>query len=71
MARALQPGGHLVFETFREGRFPLARPKRPRFLLKPGELQEAFPTLEVLHYSEPEPEGGPATARLWARRVEK
>lgn len=65
---ALAPGGHLVYETYRKGVRRYARPKRPRFLLEPGELRAAFPTLEVLQYDEPEPDGGPATSRLWARR---
>ncbi len=66
--RALAPGGHLVYETFRKGLRPGARPRRERFLLEPGELRAAFPRLVVLHESEPEPPDAPATARLWARK---
>jgi rhodanese-related sulfurtransferase len=66
--RALAPGGALVYETFRTGQERYGRPKNPRFLLEPGELRTAFPTLEVEHYEEDEPEGGPILARLLARR---
>jgi SAM-dependent methyltransferase len=68
MAAALAPGGHLVVETYREGQQRFGKPKRPRFLLRPGELRSAFPVLEVLQYAEPSPDGGPWTARLLARR---
>src|SRR5262249_16588034 len=70
LAAALVPGGHLIYETYRHGVRRYARPRPPRFLLKPGELRAAFAGLWVLEYAEPEPEGGPATARLWARRPE-
>jgi SAM-dependent methyltransferase len=68
LARALAPGGYLIYETFREGQERFGRPRRPRFLLRPGELREAFPGLEVLRYEEPSPAGGPITSRLLARR---
>ncbi len=68
MARALAPGGLLVYETFREGQERFGRPRRPRFLLRSGELREAFTMLEILKYEEPSPPGGPWTARLLARR---
>lgn len=66
--RALAPGGALVYETFRTGQERHGRPRNPRFLLRPGELREAFPALEVERYEEDEPEGGPVLARLLARR---
>ncbi len=66
--RALAPGGTLVYETFRTGQERYGRPKSPRFLLQPDELRSAFPRLEVEHYEEVEPEGGPVLARLFARR---
>jgi len=66
--RALAPGGALVYETFRTGQERYGRPKNPRFLLEPGELRTAFPSLEAEHYEEVEPEGGPVLARLLARR---
>lgn len=68
IARALAPGGRLVYETFRRGQARFGRPTHPRFLLDDGELRVAFPDLVVERYEEPEPEGGPITARLLARR---
>jgi rhodanese-related sulfurtransferase len=65
---ALAPGGHLVYETYRLGQEKRGRPRRGRFLLRPGELESAFPSLEIEHYAELEPLGGPVTARLLARR---
>lgn len=62
------PGGHLIYETFRRGQEVHGRPSHPRFLFWPGELAQAFPALEVLHYEESEPPGGPVMARLHARR---
>lgn len=66
--RALAPGGALVYETFLVGQERYGRPRNPRFLLQPGELLEAFPSLETEHYEEVAPEGGPILARLLARR---
>jgi rhodanese-related sulfurtransferase len=66
--RAIAPGGHLVYETFRRGQERFGRPTHPRFLFWPGELESAFPSLEVLHYEETDPPGGPLLARLHARR---
>jgi tellurite methyltransferase len=68
MERAVAPGGWLVYETFRTGQERFGRPIRPHFLLGRGELAGAFPALETVHYEEREPEGGPVTARLLARR---
>jgi rhodanese-related sulfurtransferase len=68
LERALAPGGFLVYETYRIGQERFGRPLRGRFLLRPGELSSAFPSLEVVHYAELEPAGGPVTARLLARR---
>jgi tellurite methyltransferase len=67
---ALAPGGHLIYETYRTGQEKYGKPVRARFLLRPGELASAFPTLEILYYAELEPAGGPVTARLLARRPE-
>jgi len=66
--RALAPGGWLVYETYRAGQERFGRPKSRRFLLDPGELERAFPTLEVIEASEPGPPEGPITAQLLARR---
>jgi SAM-dependent methyltransferase len=35
---AVAPGGLLVYETFAQGHEALGRPRRPEFLLRPGEL---------------------------------
>jgi SAM-dependent methyltransferase len=66
--RAIAPGGWLVYETFRRGQERFGRPTHPRFLLHPGELSSAFPSLAVEDYTELDPEGGPITARLLARK---
>ncbi len=66
--RALAPGGALVMETYRKGQERFGRPRRARFLLRDGELRDAFPTLDIVRYEEPSPDGGPWTARLLARR---
>lgn len=68
IARAIAPGGRLVYETFRRGQARYSRPTHPRFLLDDGELASAFPGLTVEHYEEPSPAGGPITARLLARK---
>jgi rhodanese-related sulfurtransferase len=48
LARALRPGGVLVYETFTLGHTPNGRPLNPEYLLKPGELPELVAPLEVL-----------------------
>lgn len=68
IARAVAPGGFLVYETFRRGQERYGRPRHPRFLLDPGELRTVFPGLVVERYEEVDPEGGPVMARLLARR---
>jgi len=68
LERTLAPGGFLAYETYRLGQEKLGRPRRERFLLRPGELASAFPSLIVEHYAELEPAGGPVTARLLARK---
>jgi tellurite methyltransferase len=66
--RALVPGGCLVYETFRTGQERFGRPLSRKYLLGGGELSASFPSLEVEHYAEQEPAGGPVTAQLLARR---
>jgi tellurite methyltransferase len=66
--RAIAPGGWLVYETFRRGQERFGRPTHPRFLLNDQELSSAFPSLAVEHYEELDPESGPITARLLARK---
>ncbi|MFQ5505745.1 MAG: SAM-dependent methyltransferase, partial [Planctomycetota bacterium] len=58
---SLEPRGVLIYETFAEGQERLGRPRRPEFLLKPGELLHVFAgALVVMAYehgqvAEPEP----------------
>jgi SAM-dependent methyltransferase len=42
LIEALAPGGVLLIETFGEGNEKLGRPRNPEFLLKPGDLLDAF-----------------------------
>ncbi len=51
---ALAEGGVLIYETFMVGNERFGRPSNPAFLLKPGELAEAFPSLRVLGFEEGE-----------------
>jgi SAM-dependent methyltransferase len=44
---ALAPGGAVIYETFAQGNERFGRPRNPDFLLRPGELLEAFATLTV------------------------
>jgi len=41
LVAAVAPGGALLYETFTEGHEKLGRPRRPEFLLQPGELLAA------------------------------
>ena len=69
MGRALAPGGVVLFETFTEEQARReGRPRNPRWLLRPGELYEAFSHLDVLAYREEEAEPGRWVASLAARR---
>jgi len=53
MARALRPGGMLLFETFTRAQLNYSGgPRNPAHLLEPGELRAAFPELDVLFYRE-------------------
>jgi SAM-dependent methyltransferase len=54
IARALAPGGMLIYETFARGNERFGRPRNPDFLLRPGELLEAFPTLTVIVFEQGE-----------------
>jgi tellurite methyltransferase len=70
MARALQPGGMLLFETFTRAQlnYP-GGPRNPEHLLEPGELRTAFPELHVLFYRELN--AGQGIASLVAERRHK
>ena len=52
IARALAPGGVLIYETFARGNERFGRPHNPDFLLCPGELLEAFATLTVVAFEQ-------------------
>jgi tellurite methyltransferase len=53
MARALEPGGMLLFETFTQAQLNyVGGPRNAAYLLEPGELRTSFPELHVLFYRE-------------------
>ncbi len=54
IARALAPGGVLIYETFARGNERFGQPRNPDFLLLPGELLEAFTTLTVVAFEQGE-----------------
>jgi len=68
LAAALKPGGILIYQTYTTEQLHLpAGPHNPSFLLNPGELSNAFRSLEILHYRESVT--GKATAELVGRRA--
>lgn len=54
LAQALKPGGVLIYETFMLGNERFGRPSNPAFLLRPGELREAFRDLLLKGFEEGE-----------------
>jgi SAM-dependent methyltransferase len=52
LAAALAPGGVLVYETFMAGNERYGKPSNPEFLLRPGELLEAFRDLTVVAFEQ-------------------
>jgi hypothetical protein len=50
LASSLTSGGVLIYETFAEGNEQYGRPRNPDFLLREGELAEAFSNLKVIAY---------------------
>jgi SAM-dependent methyltransferase len=54
IARALASDGILIYETFALGNERLGRPSNPDFLLRPGELLEAFAKLTVIAFEQGE-----------------
>lgn len=68
---SLSEGGVLIYETFMAGNERFGRPSNPAFLLRPGELLEAFQGLVVKGFEEGEvAEPKPAMIqRLCAVRV--
>ena len=60
LLESLAPGGVLIYETFMAGNERFGKPSNPEFLLRPGELLEAFRTLRIAAFeqgrlSEPKP----------------
>ena len=51
---SLAQGGVLIYETFMLGNERYGRPSNPNFLLRPGELREAFAELKVIAFEEGE-----------------
>jgi SAM-dependent methyltransferase len=54
IARAILPGGLVVYETFTVDQPRFGRPRNPDFLLRSGELPGYFPCWETLHCFEGE-----------------
>jgi SAM-dependent methyltransferase len=70
MADSLLPEGVLIYETFMVGNERFGKPSNPAFLLRPGELLQAFAALTVVAFEQgiverPKPA---AIQRLCARR---
>ena len=67
IARALKPGGTVVYRTYTVDRMKVpGGPSDPKYLLQPNELLHAFSGMRVLHYHEMV--AGKAAAELVARR---
>ena len=49
---SLAPGGVLIYETFAAGNETVGKPSRPDFLLKPGELLQAFQALRTIAFED-------------------
>jgi SAM-dependent methyltransferase len=54
IAAALGPGGVLIYETFATGNERFGRPRNPDFLLRPGELLDAFAALTIIAFEQGE-----------------
>jgi SAM-dependent methyltransferase len=54
LAAALAPAGVLIYETFMAGNERLGRPRNPEFLLRPGELLDAFSALTIVAFEQSE-----------------
>lgn len=50
--QALAPGGVLIYETFMLGNERFGKPSNPDFLLRPGELWEAFASLHIIAFEQ-------------------
>jgi tellurite methyltransferase len=67
LAKALRPGGVLLYETFTREQAKRGRPTNPEFLLEPGELPELVAPLDVIRHQEGE-FGGQHLAAVAARK---
>jgi SAM-dependent methyltransferase len=54
IARALASGGMVIYETYMVGNERLRRPRNPEFLLRPGELLDAFAALNIVAFEQGE-----------------
>jgi SAM-dependent methyltransferase len=52
LKESLDEGGVLIYETFMAGNERYGRPSNPQFLLRPGELLEAFGALTVAAFEQ-------------------
>jgi len=52
LVESLEPGAVLIYETFMLGNERYGKPSNPSFLLRPGELLEAFATLGVVAFEQ-------------------
>jgi SAM-dependent methyltransferase len=52
LAASLDEGGVLIYETFMTGNERFGKPSNPAFLLRPGELLEAFRELSVVAFEQ-------------------
>jgi hypothetical protein len=52
LSAALAEGGALIYETFMVGNERFGKPSNPDFLLRPGELLQAFAGLTVVGFEQ-------------------
>jgi len=52
LAQSLAPEGVLIYETFMAGNEKYRKPSNPNFLLRPGELLQAFGALTVVAFEQ-------------------
>lgn len=67
--KAIRQGGILIYETYTTEQPRFGKPRNPKFLLRPGELREAFGDWEIIYDFEgikPHPER--AVAQLVCRK---
>ncbi len=52
IAQSLAPGGVLIYETFAQDNETVGKPSRPDFLLRPGELLQAFGSMRIVAFED-------------------